>query len=360
MARSSPRLHAVVMAGGAGERFWPKSRRSRPKPLLRVARGETLIEATLARAARFAPAGRRWLVCTAENAPGLRAATGLPAEHVLVEPRGRDTAMAAGFAAARIAAVDPEAVLVMLPADHMIPDTRAFADAVRRAARAAWRGGALLTLGVAPTRPDTGFGYLQVGDPADARFPGVCRVRRFVEKPSLAVARRFLRRGDFLWNAGVFVWPARLLLEEIEACEPALAAALAPLRGARDPSRVAVRRAYDAAPALPIDVAVLERSRRVWTLPVRFAWSDVGTWASLAAEIGVGPGRSHVLDGEAVLEDSGGNFVWGGDRLVALVGVEGLAVIDAGDAVLVARLDRSADVRRVVRRLRERGRSDLL
>jgi mannose-1-phosphate guanylyltransferase len=348
----------VILAGGAGERFWPKSRRARPKPLLRVAGRETLLAATLARARHFAPQERTWLVCTAENAGALRAEAGLPRSRVLVEPRARNTAMAVGYAAAAIEARDPEAVLAVLPADHVIPDARAFAAALRRAARAS-DDGALVLLGVRPTRPDTGYGYLQIGPPAARAHPGLRRVRRFREKPDARSARAWLRRGDWLWNAGIFVWRASSILGEIEQLAPDLARTLAPLRGSV-PSPAAVARAYRSAPSLPIDVAVLERSKRVWALPVRFHWSDVGGWDRLADELGVAEGRLPALGGEVVLEDAPGNLVWAGERLVALLGVRGLAVVDAGDALLVARLDRSHEVRRIVERLRAQGRRDLV
>jgi mannose-1-phosphate guanylyltransferase len=256
----------------------------------------------------------------------------------------------------------------VLPADHHIPDVRAFAADARRAARAAHEAGVLVTLGVRPTRPDTGFGYIQQGPAVGPRFPGLHRVRRFVEKPDLARARRYLRSGGYRWNAGIFVWRARTLLEEIERCAPELHAALAPLRRAPR-GRDAVAAAYRRAPSLPVDVAVLERSRRVWTLPVEWAWSDLGTWASLAEELGVGgagaeggaePLGNRVIAGDVVLEDARRNLVWGGERLVALLGVEDLAVVDTGDAILVTKLERSPDVRRVVAAVKERGRSDLV
>jgi mannose-1-phosphate guanylyltransferase len=187
-------------------------------------------------------------------------------------------------------------------------------------------------------------------------------VRRFVEKPSAQRARSFLRRGGFLWNAGIFVGSARAILDEIERCAPDLAKALAPVRARPRGrgARAALERSYRCAPSLPFDVAVLERSRRVWTLPVRFHWNDVGSFASLAAELGVTRERSIALGGTTLLEDAPGNLIWSDGRLVALLGVEGLAVIDTGDALLVARLDRSGDVKRVVRRLEEIRRIDLL
>lgn len=354
---AAPPRHAVVMAGGAGERFWPRSRRARPKPLMRVAGEATLLEAALAHARRFAGPGRTWIVCTRENAAAMRRASGLPAARVLVEPRGRNTAMAVGWAAAHIEAREPGAVLAVLAADHVVPDAAAFAKALRRAAAAA-ADGALVTLGVRPTRPETGYGYIQVGAAVGRAHPGLRRVKRFREKPGAAQARRMLRAGGHLWNAGIFVWRAAAVLEEIDRHAPDLARALAPLRSSR--AKSAVERAYARAPSLPIDVAVLERSERVWTLPVRFHWNDVGSWASLALELGVGARASRVVGGDAVLVDADGNLVWPAGRTIALLGVEGLAVIDSGDALLVARLDRSGDVRRVVAALRERSRTDLL
>ncbi len=209
-----------------------------------------------------------------------------------------------------------------------------------------------------PTRPETGYGYIRVGARAGRAYPGLHRVRAFREKPSAAVARRMLRAGGHLWNAGIFVWSAASILEEIERCAPELAGSMSLLRGSV--ARAAIARAYRLAPSLPIDSAVLERSDRVWTLPVHFHWNDVGTWHSLAAELGVGARRSHVVAGAVLLEDAVGNLVWGRDRTIVLLGVEGLAVIDTGDALLVAKLERSPDVRRVVARLRENGRRDLL
>jgi mannose-1-phosphate guanylyltransferase len=359
MSRAGGPLHAVILAGGAGERFWPASRQRHPKPFLRVLGGRSLLEATFERARRFAGAGRVWVVCGAEHARAIRAATGLPARRILVEPERRNTAMAVGLAAARVAAADPDAVMAVLPADHRIPDARAFASAIRRAARAAREAGVLVTLGVRPTRPDTGYGYIQVGRPAGPGHPGLRAVRRFVEKPDARAARRYLASGGYLWNAGIFVWTARTILGELEACAPGLARALAPLRARRAPRAAALRRAYRGAPAQPIDVAVLERSRRVWTLPVSFHWSDVGTWQSLAEELGVAPGRTRVVAGDLVFDDRGGNLVWGGRRAVALLGVEGLAVIESEDALLVARLDRAPEVRAIVSELKAHGRSDV-
>lgn len=347
-----------------------------PKQFLRVIGGETLLDATLERARRFAADDRIWVVCGAEHARLVRQATGLPPSRILVEPRRRNTAMAAAWAAHCVARVDPDAVLAVLPADHHVPDRTAFARDMRLAARVAQRSEALVTIGVEPTRPETGYGYIQAGDPLEG-FEGVFRVRRFVEKPDLKTAKRYVARGDYRWNAGIFVWPAATLLSEIERWCPELHRALAPFRpaprstrGARRPrasSRQAVEAAFRRAPSLPVDVAVMERSGRVLTVPASFRWSDVGSWASLAEELGVGePGRTgaerqgnRVIGGEALFEAAEGNLVWAGDRLVALLGVEDLVVVDTEDVTLVTKRDASSDVKRVLERLRKQGRHDL-
>ena len=359
-ARARPRVHAVILAGGAGERFWPASRERRPKPFLRVGEGRTLLSAALARARRVAAPGAVWVVCGAQQAPAIRRATRLPARRILVEPARRNTAMAIAMASAWIAREEPEAVLAVLPADHRIPDERAFARAIGRAARAAAGAGALVTLGVRPTRPDTGYGYIQVGDPAGREWSGLRRVRRFVEKPDAARARRYLRGGGHLWNAGIFVFGASAMLREVERCAPALHRAVLPvLRARRRPTARLLARCYRNAPSLPIDVAVMERSRAVWTLPVAFHWSDVGTWSSLADELGVAPGATRIVGGELLFDERGGNLVWG-RRPVALLGIDGVAVIDADDVLLVTKLERSPDVRRIVAALTARGRTDVL
>lgn len=376
--RAGPAIHAVVIAGGAGERFWPASRRHRPKPFLRVVGGQTLLGATLARARRFARGDRVWIVCGNEHAKAMREESGLPRGRVLVEPERRNTAMAIAWAAQRIAAEDPDAVMAVLSADHHIPDAGAFARDIRRAAKAAAEEHVLVTLGVRPTRPDPGLGYVETGPPAGDAHPGLRRVERFVEKPDERTARRYVEGGRHLWNAGIFIWRASTLLEEIERCAPELHRALAPLRKQpRGRNRAAVEATYRRAPSLPIDIAVMERSDRVWTVPVEFEWSDVGTWASLAERLGVGqPDPSQAADtrrrgprgdasgnrmiaGDVIVEDAHDNLVWGGKRLVALVGVEGLAVIDSDDVILVTQLERGSDVRRIVAALKESGRTKL-
>ncbi len=358
-------VHAVVLAGGAGTRFWPLSRAARPKPLLRVAGNGSLLAEAVDRARRVADEGCVWLVCGREHLDAVRREARIPLARTLVEPRMRNTAAAIGLAAARIAAAAPDAVMVVLPADHRVRPAGAFAAAVRVAVRAASREPVLVTLGVRPTRAETGYGYIRLGNAVGRAHPGLHRVARFVEKPDPRRAERFLASGDHLWNSGMFVWSARTLLAELAAHAPAIARALAPVaalapRASAKAVAAAIARAYRRVPKAPIDTAVLERSANVWCLPVDFRWSDVGTWASLAQEVGVSADRSSVISGTAYTYDAPGNLIAAGDRPIVLLGVRGLAVIDAGDALLVAKLDSSGDVRNVVASLRKRGRRNLL
>lgn len=362
-------LHAVILAGGAGERFWPASRRHHPKPFLEVVGGKSLLESTLDRARGFAQDDRIWIVCGHEHARELRKHSGLPANRVLVEPRRRNTAMAVAWVAHRIAAEDPDAVMAVLPADHHVPRAKAFAAAIRKSARAASRAEVLVTLGVEPTRPDIGYGYIKLGPAAGRGYRGLHQVDRFVEKPDRKTAQRYLAKGGYLWNAGVFIWRAQTLLEEVATHAPALHRALAPLRAQpKGRNQKAVDKAYRDAPSLPIDIAILEKSTRVWSLPVDFAWSDVGTWASLAEDLGVGEvtrkdiltrSGNRLIAGEVLIEDAHNNLIWGREKLIALLGVENLAIVDTEDVILITNLKRSPDVKRFVAALKEKGRNDL-
>lgn len=361
---SRPALHAVVLAGGAGVRFWPLSREARPKPLLPLLGERTLLEAALARARAVADEGCVWLVCGRRHARAMKRVAALPARRVLVEPCMRNTAPAIALAAQRITREDPDALMAVLPADHRIEGEGAFRRVLRRGARVA-RAGCLVVFGVTPTRPETGYGYIRLGREMQraSGSPGVYEVARFVEKPDAARARRYLSRGGFLWNSGIFAWRAELLLEEIARHAPRIHRALAPLAGlsARALSgRLAD--AYRRLPACSIDTAVLEKSNRLCCLPVDFRWSDIGNWRALAEAAGVNAQRSRVLAGEAQLLQAPGNLVMAGARPVFLLGVSNLVVVDAEDALLVAGLEGRDDdaLRELARRLARSGRDDLL
>jgi len=323
-------LHAVILAGGSGTRFWPLSRKRRPKQFLPLTGDAPLIVETFR---RIEPIARHaWVVCGQEHAAAVSLL--LPDVQVIVEPAAKNTAPAIALAAAR---VDPDAILMVLPSDHHISRPHAFRDALQLAARAA-ASGELVTIGIKPTRAETGYGYLRRGSP---RPDGTFAVEAFIEKPDLATAARYLADPAYSWNAGIFVFTARAYLEALQRHLPA----------ALD---------FATAPNISIDYGVMEpeskRGGRIGMVPGDFGWSDVGSFAALP-EVRPLDARGNAASGDALLIDCDDCVVLGeGKRLVAAVGLSGLCIIDAGDAVLVVPRDRAQDVRAVVEALKAKGR----
>ncbi len=359
------KLHAVVMAGGSGTRFWPLSRRRRPKQFLPLAGGAPLLAATVARLPPLATAATTYVVCGPAHAPAVRRMLPeLPAGNVIVEPCARNTAPCVGLAALHVARRDPRGVMAMLPADHHVARPAAFRAAVAAAARLA-REGAIATLGVRPDRPETGYGYLQLGEALPGRAGGKPRghrVARFVEKPDHATAARYLAGGGYLWNSGIFVFRADVILDEIGRALPELALRLHRIAAALGTPRAVrvLRREFPACPSISVDYGVMERSDRIAVVPAEFGWSDVGSFAALP-EVRPVDRHGNVLEGEALVVDGRGDVVLARPgRPLAVVGLDDVIAVDAGDAILVCRRDRAQDVRKVVEELRRRGRDELL
>lgn len=350
-----PETYGVIMAGGSGTRFWPLSRAARPKQFLPLGSGdEALIAAAARRLEHLVPRERILVVTSEALAEQTRAALpGLPAANVLAEPVGRNTAACVGWAAAVVARRDPAAVLAVLPADHHIADEPGH-DAVLARAIDAARAGDLVTVGIRPTRPETGYGYIETGGEI---APGVHRARRFVEKPDLATAKRFVDDGAFLWNSGMFFFRADVLLHAVDAHLPALGAALRDFdaAAARGDEAAAVRAGYAALPAVSIDHGVMEKAGRVAVVPGDFGWSDVGSWMS-AWELAPRDGAGNATFGDVVTVDAKGCYVRAADgRTVAVVGLDDVVVVDTPDALLVVPRGRAQDVRAVIEALRRRG-----
>jgi mannose-1-phosphate guanylyltransferase len=340
------------MAGGAGTRFWPRSRGRSPKQLLSILSEESLLQETIARIAPLVARDRLLVVTARDQAAAVRAQLAGRRVAVLSEPAGRNTAAAVALAATVIARRDPGAVMVVLPSDHAIRDLVRFRADVRLALDVAERRGALVTLGSEPTRPETGYGYLCVGARIAGERGRVAWVDRFVEKPPRARAEALLRAGNVLWNTGVFAWRVDAILAALRRHLPSVVRALdaAVGRGAR-----ALAAAYARLPAVSIDTGVLERAERVAVVRARFRWTDVGSWAALEP-LWTSPGNGrNAVRGRALPIDSHGCLVDSPTRLVALLGVEDLVVVDSPDALLVCRKDRAQDVRLVVDELRRRG-----
>jgi mannose-1-phosphate guanylyltransferase len=353
----------VVMAGGSGTRFWPLSRAARPKQFLALGGGAPLLAETVARLPPLAGPERTFVVCGPVHAAAARALLpAVPPENVVVEPCARNTAPAIGLAALHVARRDPAGILAVLPSDHHVARPDLFRDALAAAARLAAQG-LLATIGIRPSRAETGYGYLRAGEPL-ARDPSgllPAKVERFVEKPDRAIAEKYLADGRYLWNAGIFAFRADVLLEEIRASMPDLAERLDAIGAALGtPAYDAVlAEAFPRCPSQSIDYGVMERSSRIAVVPADFGWSDVGSFAALP-EVRGADAAGNVVEGDALVVDGRDNVVLARDRLVAVVGVDGLVVVDAGDALLVCPKERAQDVKKAVDELRRRGREGLL
>ena len=345
---------AVIMAGGSGTRFWPLSRKAWPKQFLALAGSdESLLQSTVRRIEGLVPSDRVLVVTSERHAQATRQQLPqLPAENVLAEPAARNTAPCVAWAAAAVSARSPRAVMTVLPADPHIGDEPAYRQLLGRASAAAESGG-LVTIGVSPTRPETGYGYIECGAEIEA---GVQRVQRFVEKPDLARAQDFLRSERFLWNSGMFFFRADAILAEYERQLPdlhAFARGYAELHGRPDAMEY-VRARYAGLTSISIDHGIMERARDVRVVPGSFGWFDIGSWTT-AWELATKDERGNALIGETSLVEARNCYVHGKQgKLIALIGVQDLVVVDTDDALLIVPRERAQDVRRVVEDLTAR------
>jgi mannose-1-phosphate guanylyltransferase len=359
-------MHAIIMAGGSGTRFWPASRKRRPKQFLPLARGRSLLAATIERARAVAGPERTWIVTNAAQAAALpEVLEDFPAEQVIVEPQARDTAPCVALAAAHVDSREPGAVMAVMPADHLIEPMEDFVALLERGAAIAADGRTLVTFGIPPARPATIYGYIERGAPFDRRDPTAFRVARFREKPDLPTAREYVASGRFFWNSGIFVWTAQAILAAMEAGNAELAAATrAMLDAARAGDAAALERAFRSAPATSVDYAVMEKAPRVAVVQADLSWNDVGSFLNLA------PVAPPDADGNVTLLHGGGTaitheardcVIWAeGERTVALFGVQDLVVVAVDDAVLVCSKARAEELKALVGKLEQTGRQDLL
>lgn len=352
--------YAVILAGGVGSRFWPQSRQARPKQFLTVAGTRTLLQATVDRLAGYIPHERIVVVTHVRYLDETRAQLPeIPAENLLAEPLSRNTAPAIAFAAAHLSARDPGAEMVVLPADHVITDVPRFHAVLDAAFEQAANPGSLVTLGISPTHPETGYGYIQFDGGAEDTVrdtPRALAVKTFAEKPDAATAERFIDSGDFLWNSGMFVWRADTFLDAVERYMPELSEAMAPFAADADAAFdvEAVEEAFAASPKQSVDYGVMERAAHVYVVPASFGWSDVGDWRAVY-DLQPKDTAGNAVQGEVILQDASRCFVTGGDRLVVVVGADDLVVVDADDAVLVMHRDAAQNVRHVVDYLHANG-----
>lgn len=337
------RLHLVVMAGGSGTRFWPKSTASKPKQFLSFGQGESLLVETLNRFSGWVPETQKWVVTTEKLAPPVSEQA--PSVRVLAEPQGRNTAPCVYWAAREVAAINPDAVMLVMPSDHVIPRLQDFLRTVSAAVDRAAAHDELIALGVKPTRPETGYGYLELGGVVE----GECRrVNRFVEKPNLERAREFFESGNYSWNGGMFIWRAAVILRAFDEFMPEM-------KKAYDSSKGDIKLAYPMMTATSIDYGIMERATHVTTFGIDCGWDDLGSWTSLETlgrAWGLERDGAVITAGEAASIESHGNIVDAPGSFVALLGVNDLIVARNGQAILVAHKDRAQDIRLVVEALK--------
>jgi mannose-1-phosphate guanylyltransferase / mannose-6-phosphate isomerase len=359
--RGSSMLYPVILSGGSGTRLWPMSRTLYPKQLLRLVGEDSLLQQTVRRVADPGRFAAPLLVVNEEHrfivAEQLREID-VPSQALLLEPVGRNTAPAACVAAMMLAESEPDALMLLLPSDHIIGDATAFAGAIDRAAEAA-AADALVAFGIAPDRPEIGYGYIRQAEPLGGT-PGIFRVAEFVEKPSLEVACRYVASGEHFWNGGMFLFPAALYLDELERWRPEIVGACreALAKAKRDDDFIRLdKEAFKACPADSIDYAVMEHTSRAAVVPVSMGWNDVGSWDALW-EIGDKDPAGNAVIGNVVAEDTRNCYLRSEAGLVAAIGIEDLVVVATADALMVAPRERTQEVRRLVARLVADGREE--
>ncbi|MBF0587407.1 mannose-1-phosphate guanylyltransferase/mannose-6-phosphate isomerase [Prosthecochloris sp. N3] len=353
----------VILSGGSGTRLWPLSRAMYPKQLLSLAGNGTMLQETVARTTTIPDIGPVFCVCNEEHrflvAEQLRQVTP-NIGGIILEPVGRNTAPAVAVAAMQVREQFPDATMLILPADHVIRNPDAFAQAVQQGARAAEQG-ALVTFGVVPDAPETGYGYIRAGKPGTANLPqGISPVAEFVEKPDRATAEQYLEAGTYYWNSGMFLFRADRYLEELQEFNPAMldAARQAIDKAARDLDFLRLDKdTFEACPADSIDYAVMEKTTRAAVVPMDAGWNDVGAWSALWG-VESRNDEGNVMKGDIITRDVHNSYLHSTSRLVAAVGLENCVVVETSDAVLVADKDRVQDVKSIVEELKTTGRNE--
>lgn len=347
------------MAGGRGERFWPKSRNSCPKQFLSLTSdGETMIQKTVNRLRPLVDAKDIFIVTNA-------AYTGLvkdqlpdvPAENILAEPCARNTAPCIAFAAAIIGRKYDDAIMLVLPSDHLIGYENIYIKTLKKAVAVAEQGKNLVTVGITPTYPETGYGYINFGEEKGDAY----QVERFVEKPDLPTAKKYLSSGKYLWNSGMFVWKISSIMANMKEFMPDVAEGaerIAASFGTPDFEEVLVRE-FTAFPSESVDFGIMEKASDIYTLPGSFGWDDVGSW--LAVErINETDENKNFISGDVIAVDAERTTVCGGKRLIAAIGTEDLVIVDTDDVLLVCSKNNTQDVKKVIAQLKENGRTELV
>ena len=347
-------IYALILAGGSGERFWPLSRRNRAKQLLRLVSERTLLEETVARLEGFVPTERILILTNIEQEKGVRdLLEGFPKQNIIAEPTKRDTAAAVALGAGWVAARDHSATMLAFPADHVIADRAAFQETMKTAAAAAEETGALVTIGIKPTWACPGFGYIEQGEPVRLRSDGkiaVHRVVRFREKPNIDLAESFLRKGNFRWNAGMFVWSVPTVLSEFNRHAPELADFISQVRSPKDLDKILHER-FAKLPRISFDYAIMEKAEHVLVVEASFDWDDVGSWQAVARYFKKDE-HGNAANSALTALDSSDNIIFNdGETTIALLGVHNLIVVRTGDAILICHRHQAEKIKNLVGKL---------
>ena len=354
-------LHAVVMAGGAGTRFWPRSTEARPKQFLNIFGDRTMLQSTVDRISSLVPAERTWVITNDRYVDLVREQLpDVPVSNIVGEPVGRNTAPCVAAAAALIRERDPDSTMVVLPADHQITEVDTFVSILEAAESKARQSESLVTIGIKPDRPETGYGYIEFDEEASAETHEgrqVKEVKQFREKPDMETAREFVEAGNFLWNSGMFIWGTSTILKQFEKHLPEINGQIKELSSSLESGdrnqKEAIDRFYHGCPSISVDYGIMEQAESVFVVPGSFGWNDVGSWRAVY-DLRPKDENGNVLQTDtAAVADSSNNLVHSdSDKMIALVGVDDLAVVETENAILVCRLDDSQGVKKVVNQLR--------
>lgn len=338
--------YAVILSGGVGSRFWPLSRQKEPKQFLKIVSKRSLIEETIARISPLIKPKNIHIAASsihAERMKELLKKSGISLNNAIFEPEAKNTLAPIAYLSEKIVRSDPEAVIVVLPCDHFVKEKKKFLELVKKGIRIAQQG-YIVTLGVPPARPETGYGYIKI----KSRHRDFCTVARFTEKPDLRKARAFLKDKRYYWNAGIFIFRADVMVGEISRYAKAAYRIMSEIRGRRS-----MHKLWHKFPSISIDYAVMEHSTKIALLPAECGWTDLGSWQSLA-EVMEKDKSGNIFNGRCVNMGSTNTFVWSKERLVSVLGIDNISIIDTKDALLVFKSERSQEIKQMVELLKQK------
>jgi mannose-1-phosphate guanylyltransferase len=353
-------MYALILAGGVGTRLWPRSRTNLPKQLLPLMGDRTLVQATVDRIASIIPIEQTFFATNQEYAPLIRKQIpAIPPQNILQEPSAKHTAPCIGLGALHIRQLDPQAVMASLHADHFIVDEEGFRQALL-AAEGLARQGYLVTLGVTPTRPETGYGYIERGAQlGQYRGHTAYEISRFLEKPDLATAEKFVTSGSYYWNSGIFIWQISTLMDAFNHYMPGFHKQLEQIGQALIAGQ-AIEPIWQQIRPESIDVGIMEKAKKVAVIPIDIGWNDVGSWAAIHEISQVDQNDNAAIGAEHLSFETTGCLIQGNDKLIATIGLKDIVIVDTGDALLVCAKDKVQDVKKVVDWLQKNKRTDLL